>query len=99
MEENKPGKLLVTSLLENKTDPDFIQLVINILEKFKILGHKMSLKVHFPHSHLVYCPENLGAFSEEDYKISPRYIGNRKAISRKVEHLHDSGLLLDSEKG
>jgi hypothetical protein len=36
-----------------------------MLEKFKVLGCLMCLKIHFLNSHLDYFPKNLGAVSEE----------------------------------
>jgi hypothetical protein len=39
--------------------------VNNMLEEYKVLGCKMSLKLHFLLSHLDQFPENLGTVSEE----------------------------------
>jgi hypothetical protein len=36
-----------------------------MLENYKVLGCKMSLKLHFLFSHFDQFPENLGAVSEE----------------------------------
>jgi hypothetical protein len=38
---------VVTKFLENNKDPDYITTVANILEKFKVLGFLISLKIHF----------------------------------------------------
>jgi hypothetical protein len=46
-------------------DPDYVTIVANMLEKFKVLGYLMSLKINFFNSHLDFFPENLGAVSEE----------------------------------
>jgi hypothetical protein len=40
-----------------------------MLDKFKLLGCKMSLKLHFLASHLDYFPPNLGDISEEQGEI------------------------------
>jgi hypothetical protein len=45
-------------------DPQYKRLK-TMLEKLLALGHIMSLKLHFWHSHLDYFPENLGALSKE----------------------------------
>jgi hypothetical protein len=37
----------------------------NLIQHFKNLGCRMSIKVHFLHSHLDFFRENLGAVSEE----------------------------------
>jgi hypothetical protein len=36
-----------------------------MLEKYKVLGCKMSLKLHFLFSYLIQFPENVGTVSEE----------------------------------
>ncbi|GBL73051.1 hypothetical protein AVEN_128213-1 [Araneus ventricosus] len=58
-------KLVITSFLGNKKDPNYKSIVEEIIKNFKILGCSISLKVHFLDSHLDYFPENLGAVSEE----------------------------------
>jgi hypothetical protein len=37
-----------------------------MLEKLKVLGCLMSLKIHFLNSHLNFYPKHLGAMSEEE---------------------------------
>ena len=39
-----------------------------MLTAFQAQGCKISIKVHFLHSHVDYFPENLGAYSEEQGK-------------------------------
>jgi hypothetical protein len=46
-------------------NPVYKETARNMLEKFKLLGCKMILKLHFLASHLDYFPPNLGAVSEE----------------------------------
>ncbi|GBM57695.1 hypothetical protein AVEN_222544-1 [Araneus ventricosus] len=58
-------KLVFTSFLGNKMDPNYKYIVEEMIKNFKILGCSMSLKVHFLDSHLDYFPEILGAVSEE----------------------------------
>jgi hypothetical protein len=58
-------KSVVTKFLENNKDRDYITFIASMLEKFKVLGYLMSLKVHFLNSHLDFFPENLGAVSVE----------------------------------
>jgi hypothetical protein len=52
-------KSVVTKIVRNKKDPDYVTLVANILEKFKVLGHLMSLKFHCLNSHLDFFPKIL----------------------------------------
>ena len=61
----KAFKLAVTSFLGTKKNPDYKCIIEDILEKFKVVVCKMSLKVHFLHSYLDYFPKHLGAVSEE----------------------------------
>ncbi|GBP53241.1 hypothetical protein EVAR_88125_1 [Eumeta japonica] len=42
---------------------------MHMLTAYSAQGCKMSLKVHFLHSHIEYFPENLGAYSEEQGEI------------------------------
>jgi hypothetical protein len=58
-------KEVIDKFLGNDKDTDYEQVVNNVLEKYKVLGCKMSLKLHFLFSHLDQFPENLGAVSEE----------------------------------
>lgn len=58
-------KSLIENFLGNKKSEDYEQLVENFLKSFKDLGCRMSLKLHFLHSHLDYFPENLGDCSDE----------------------------------
>jgi hypothetical protein len=45
-------KSVVTKFLGNNKEPDYVTIVANMLEKFKVLGCLMSLKIHFLNSHL-----------------------------------------------
>ncbi|GBN00748.1 hypothetical protein AVEN_208737-1 [Araneus ventricosus] len=62
-------KLIITSFLGNKTEPNYKSIVEEMIKQVKILGFSMSLNVHFLDSHLGYFPENLGAVSEEQGEI------------------------------
>jgi hypothetical protein len=58
-------KSVVTKFLGNNKDPDYVTILANMLEKFKVLGCLMSLKIRFLNLHLDFSPENLGSVSEE----------------------------------
>ncbi|GBN99419.1 hypothetical protein AVEN_15803-1 [Araneus ventricosus] len=62
-------KLVITSFLGNKKEPNYKCTVEDMIKNFKILGCSISLKVHFLDSHLDYFPENLGVVSEEQDEI------------------------------
>lgn len=61
-------KNVVKGFLDNNKDVHYKILVKEMLKSFKVLGCKMSLKLHFLHSHLDYFPENLGDVSERFYQ-------------------------------
>jgi hypothetical protein len=52
-------KSVVTKFLGNKKDPDYVTIVGNMLQKFKVLGCLMSLKIHFLNSRLHFYPKIL----------------------------------------
>lgn len=56
---------MVTGFLGNKKDPNYKNVLANLLNKCKLLGCNMSVKRHFLDSHLDYLPENLGGVNEE----------------------------------
>ena len=64
----KAFKWLCANFLGNKTSPSFKTGVENLLEAYKEMGCRMSLKIHFLHSHLDFFPANLGAVSDEQGK-------------------------------
>ncbi|KAL4717298.1 hypothetical protein ACJJTC_017185 [Scirpophaga incertulas] len=53
------------NFLGNHKANNYLQIVNNMIEKFKNLKCNMSIKVHYLHSHLDQFPENLGSYSEE----------------------------------
>jgi hypothetical protein len=64
-----------------------------MLEKYKVLGCKMSLKVHFLLSHLDQFPESLGAVSEkqgerfhQDIEEMERWYHGRWSISMMMNY-------------
>ena len=58
-------KAVIQQFLGNQRSSNYEELVENMLEAFQRLGCRMSLKMHFLHSHIDYFPENCGKFSEE----------------------------------
>lgn len=56
---------VVEGFLGNHKAPDYSARITNLVKSYKNLGCRMSVKLHFLHSHLSYFPGNLGAFSEE----------------------------------
>jgi hypothetical protein len=75
-------KDVIDKFLGNNKDPNYEQVVNNMLEKYKVLGCKMSLKLHFLFSHLDQFPENLGAVSEEQ---GERFHKDIKEMERRYQ--------------
>ena len=61
----KAFKWLYANFLGNKRSPSFKMEAKNLLEAYKEMGCRWSLKIHFLHSHLDFFPANLGAISDE----------------------------------
>jgi hypothetical protein len=49
-------KIVVIKFLGNNKNPDYVTVVANMQEKFRVLGCLLSLKVHFLNSHLDFFP-------------------------------------------
>jgi hypothetical protein len=58
-------KLVVENFLGNHKADNYGNLVKNMLKRFQQMKCRMSLKMHFLHSHLGFFPNNLGAVSDE----------------------------------
>jgi hypothetical protein len=71
--------VLLPGSLGNSKVPDYVTFAANMLEKFKVLGCLMSLKIHFLNLHLDFLPENLGAVSE---KQGERFYQDIKEMER-----------------
>jgi hypothetical protein len=63
-----------------------------MLDKFKLLGCNMSLKLHFLASHLDYFPPNLGAVSEEQ---GERFHQDLKDVERCYQGRWDVNMMAD----
>ena len=53
-------KWLCANFLGNNKAPEYEEGVYNLIESYKEMACRMSLKVHFLHSHLDFIPKNLG---------------------------------------
>jgi hypothetical protein len=65
-------KAVTTSFLANRKDPNYLNLVKDLLENYKNLGYCMSLKISFLYSYLDFFPENLGSVNDEQDKCFHR---------------------------
>ena len=64
----KAFRAVVQNFLGNKRNDDYKLLVNNLMEKYKNIECRMSLKLHFQHSHLDFFSPNIGDVSEEHGK-------------------------------
>lgn len=58
-------KAVIEGFLGNHRAENAELLVNNLLNAYKKMGCRMSLKIHFLHSHFSFFPSNLGAVSDE----------------------------------
>jgi hypothetical protein len=82
----------VKKFLGNIKDPLYKEIVRNMLDKFKILGCNMNLKLHFLTSNLDYFPPNLGAVSEEQGKM---FHQDLKDVERRYQGRWDVNMMAD----
>jgi hypothetical protein len=85
-------KEVVKKFVGNIKDPLYKEIVRNMLEKFKLLGCNMSLKLHFIASHLDYFPQNLGTVSEEQ---GERFHQDLKDVERRYQGHWDVNMMAD----
>ncbi|GBM84783.1 hypothetical protein AVEN_121909-1 [Araneus ventricosus] len=83
-------KDVVHRFLENTKDPLFKTIAQRMLTAYEAQGCKMSLKVHFLHSHIDCFPENLGAYSEEQ---GERFHQDVRDIERRYQGRWDVNML------
>jgi len=85
-------KEVVKKFLGNIKYPLYKEILRNMLDKFKLLGCNMSLKLHFLASHLDYFPLNLGAVSE---KQGERFHQDLKDVERRYQGRWDVNMMAD----
>ncbi|KAJ8723247.1 hypothetical protein PYW08_003159 [Mythimna loreyi] len=85
-------KDVVRKFLGNTRNPNYKTIVQRMLAAYEAQGCKMSLKVHFLHSHIDYFPENLGAYSEEQ---GERFHQDVRDIERRYQGRWDVTMLAD----
>ena len=83
---------VVSKFLGNTKDPDYQNIVENMLACFQALGCRMSLKVHFLYAHLDYFPQNLGDMSEEHGERFHQVI---KSMETRYQGRWDVSMMVD----
>jgi hypothetical protein len=85
-------KRVVAKFLGNSKDPDYVTTVVNMLEKFKVLGCLKSLKIHFFISNLEKFSENLGTVSEDQGEL---FHQNIKEMERRYQGRWNVNMMSD----
>ena len=49
--------LIVKNFLGNYKSPNYVQMITNFLQAYQELEARMSLKIHFLHSYLIFSPQ------------------------------------------
>ena len=64
----------------NHHHDQYADIVNRMLKEHDQLGARISLKMHFLHSHLDFFPPNLGEVSDEQGEISLSYIRHKRVV-------------------
>ncbi|XP_036332303.1 uncharacterized protein LOC118743646 [Rhagoletis pomonella] len=83
---------IVHHFLGNHKSPNFEEIIGDMLENYRKIGARMSLKMHFLHSHLDFFPENLGDTSDEQGERLHQDLAN---IERRYQGFWDEGMMSD----
>lgn len=85
-------KGVVKGFLGNQRAANAELLVQNLLKAYKAMGCRMSLKIHFLHSHFAFFPENLGAVSDEQ---GERFHQDVKRLEERFQGRWNAAMLGD----
>ena len=83
---------VVKNFFGNKKASNYKELAANLLSSFEDIDAKMSIKVHFLHSHLDRFAENLGALSD---KQGERFHQDVKEMEERYQGRWDAVMLDD----
>ena len=86
-------KSVCKGFLGNTRVPDYQACIEKLLKSYEDMGCRMSLKIHFLHSHLNFFPPNHGEVSDEH---GGRFHQDGEQLSRQMEPRHNGRLLLDA---
>lgn len=59
-------KQMVRNFLENSPSPEYEKVIQDLISSYQQLGSRISVKMHFLHSHLDYFLKNCEDYSEEE---------------------------------
>ena len=89
---------VVQGFLENKKDDNYKEIVDELLLSLRGLWCRMSIKLHYLHSHLDMFPDNLGDVSEEQGEKFHQDIKVIRQVSRSLGLAYDVRLLLEFDE-
>lgn len=85
-------KSIITNFLGNHRSVEYEQVVETLLQSFRDLGARMSIKMHFLSSHLDYFPDNCGELSEEQ---GERFHQDIRTMEDRYQGKWDVNMLAD----
>ena len=85
-------RMIVEEFLGKHRRDDYAMLVSNLIKSNEKLGCRMSLKLHFLHSHLDFFPDNLGNVSEED---GERFHQDIQVMEKRCQGRWDEAMMGD----
>lgn len=85
-------KDVIAGFLGNHRAPDFQERVQKLLEAYRIMGCRMSLKMHLLHSHLDCFPDNCGDYSDEH---GERFHQTMKTMEKRYQGRWDPAMMAD----
>lgn len=80
------------NFLGNKKAANYVELVDEMLERFRDLGCNMSIKLHYLHSHIDHFQHNLGDLSDEQ---GERFHQDLKTMESRYQGRWDDHMLAD----
>ena len=85
-------QMVVRDFLGNTKAANYKDIVASLLSNYHNMGCRMSLKMHFLHSHLDFFPENLGAVSDEQ---GERFHQDIMTMEQRYQGRCDSNMMGD----
>ena len=84
--------LVVKNFLDNYKSSSNVSIIQDFLSSYKNLGAKMSLKIHFLHSHLDFSPPDMAETSDEQ---GERFHQELKEIKNRYQRRITKNMLAD----
>ncbi|KAI6655687.1 hypothetical protein LOD99_1827 [Oopsacas minuta] len=85
-------KWVCENFLGNKKLSNYRERVETLLNAYEKMGCRMSLKLHFLHSHLDFFPENLGTVSDEQ---GERFHQDTQEMETRYQGFWNEGMMSD----